>query len=1396
MKRLYLLLLVFLVAFTLVLTACGDEEAETSTTAAPISSTPADSTVTSSASVSSSNTPVIELPVGDKLTSGSVALTDIAISYEDTREFDQVVRAIGDLKNDFKTVTGKDPAAGAKVSILVGTVGKNQTIDALIENGTIDLSAIKGKWEGYHLGVYTGIGSAEKTVVIAGNDMRGTIFGIYTLSELIGVSPWHWWADVPTEKNTSLSLSVESLTVSTYPDVKYRGIFINDEEASAVWAKMYENKTDSQGSPNPYVYGKMFELLLRLKANTLWPAMHATSDAFNGIVDPETGISYNATLANEYGIVMGSSHCEMLLCNNETEWEPWCIANQDKYDIIKINNSWRDSYDYTVNAEAMNAYWEDRVAANYRYENIYTIGLRGLHDSEILCSGLSDKSWASKAAVVQMAVEAQIAILEKYEDIYEKETGVRREFATCFCPYKEAAEYYKYDLSLPEDCIIIYADDNYGYVRQYPTNTEKDTYAGFGVYYHVSYRGVPRSYLWIDSMPLSLMYEEMHKSYTAGSDDLWILNVGDLKPAEFSISFFLDLAFKESSISGDDLEAWMQEFFIETFDLTKEDAELLSYLHSDFLQIAIAYRADFQGYHEGTEYSIFDFGDEAEITIRNMKILVEQATAIYDKLPENRRDSYFEIVLYRMRATLFTLQKNIYMQKNQAYLAQGRFASVNAYAALSEEAYKNILNDLNTYNSLQNGKWRGIMDPYITDNGSPVITGAPKVTYLSMALAEDGIGTAVEGQTGTAAVTLTFDSIAKNFRFIDIFNKGLTPTEATVTTTTAVFLSNEKSITLPYTDNGNTRTYTIKIDVETRLFITIDWAKLSSSQNLTLTVSDSFDHSYTYTLFATVQTVFPELEDVKGYYETNGFISMEAEHYTDNVTVDGMAWKPVPNLGVSGDSMKCYPDHSADHTRIDEDYETASPYLEYRFYITEPGTFSGVCYRIPTLNEGNTDDLVHKTCRIAYAFDNNAIDYFRGTSLVDTNGGSAWSNMVRHNYEAKTFTVTFTTAGWHTLRVYMADQGTAFDKIVLRRNTVSEIASRLGHPETFNTIQSFVPTRAVAPTFTLSEVPFKDSEGKTEFLFDFTTNTTPDSGYTAVTPSTESAKGNYYEWTEGFSSLKGIIRSGSNISLRDGSIIYSSTKATFNVITEKKGTYIVTVVIGDRGTGGNAVSGMSVSVGDTVYLENLSLAAGRTEEHAFVVDVTGDSLPLTFTGSWVIAAIEIHPYTESKAPTAPASPDANGDVILEAEWALENTEHFKSTVSSDGNNFRFMYTGGRKNGAVYFGPNANQQFSSTAPSSAKTAKLNFAVNLKAGTYSVFAYVKCGEDNDDSMITLLDNGQAQVANDFKNTGGVYKAVRIATFTVDADGTHTLTVFGREDGLAIDTIIITQKSIWTE
>jgi len=1386
-KTLHLVILLLLVCACL-FTACGKDDETT----AP----PEESTVTTTAPNTPSTTPP---PTGStdpdeyKILTGDIALNgSIVLSADSDEEFAPVLRALTDLQKDFKAVTGKEPvidsSATGNVTVLVGTLGHSKTVDSLVSSGMLDVSAIKDRWEAFTMGVYRGINGEDITIVIAGADKRGTVYGIYTLSELIGVSPWYWWADVPVKTDKNLSLSAESLTVTEYPDVKYRGIFLNDEENFTFWSEAFENATTSPGSPNPETYKKVFELILRLKANTLWPAMHNLSDAFNKEINPDTGIAYNAELADQYGVVMGSSHCELMLCNNETEWVPWCERNVGKYNLKKIGNSWKNSYDYTVNAEAMNAYWEERVATNYRFDNIYTIGLRGVHDSEILCSALSDKSWASKATVVQSAVEAQLEILRKYEAIRSEELGYEVTFPTCYAVYKEAAEYYKYDLSLPESCIILFCDDNYGYVRQMPNEEELETYEGFGVYYHVSYYGVPRSYLWIDTMPLSNIYAEMDKAFRAGEDDLWILNVGDLKPAEISINFFMDLAWDEDSITRDSLDEYLAAYFKETFTLSDADALTLAKTLNEYNQLAFAYKPEYQGYGEGTEYSLIYVGDEAERMIIRMSEILSYSAALCEKLPANERTSYQEIVHYKFIATLLTLQKNIYEQKNALYLSQGRFASVNAYAMLSEAAHKAVLQSVQDYCSLADGKWTGIMNPYQTAQGLPVIAGAPTVTYLPEDVAEDGVGAAVEGQPGNAPVDLYFDSLTDDARFIDIFSLGMKAYDYTITLSEGVLLSDHTGKALPLT-NG---VYSGSVKIEERFYLSIDWSKITKEDSTaTVTVKDSHNHTVSYTLHLHKSVLSPEddvKEGIKGHYESNGILSIEAEHYSSKGDVEGMTWVEVPYLGYTGSAMKTLPDITAESVRIDGSYETASPYLEYTFYVTKTGTYNGTFYRIPTLNEGTG-----RTNRTAYAFDGGETNLFRGNSYVDTNGSSTWSNSIRTNMEKMSFTVTFADEGWHTLRIYRADAGITFDKIIMIHSSVKSI-SRLGESESYNTLSDYQKReRTYLPDLSELDIKFGEAEG-TNLNYDLTTKVeNTQEGYTAVDLASAGVKTKRYEWTKGFETLSAYYRSKSKTPARDLGFITSTSEANFRITLAKTGKYTVTLAIGDPQSSGVSVRGMTVTANGKTVIEAFDHTAGTTIEKCFVIELSDTTLDLTFGGTWAVSAIEIRPYTSPVTePTGEAiTPDANGNIIIEAEWALDNSAFATHKATNDGKNY-FMETGGVYGTAVYYGP--NRESSNTNTSTA--ANIAFKVQANAsGTYNVFALVKCEDDDDDSLIVKLDSGSEQTANDFKHTKAEYVWKKVGTVTLTEGKVSTLTVFGREDGLSIDRIVLTKNASWS-
>ena len=298
----------------------------------------------------------------DVVTAG--AAVDI---YVDAADFPAVVRATGDLRADVQRVAGvapviKNSTTGlSATAIMVGTLGKSPAIDALVAAGKLDTAGVTGKWESAVIqAVANPVPGVTRALVIAGSDRRGTVYGIYELSQRIGVSPWYWWADVAPTPATTITVD-GSLFKQGEPSVKYRGIFINDEENFSTWA----GRVESGKKPGPETYKKIFELLLRLKANFMWPAMHPVSDEFNKY--PE-----NAANADAYGIVMGASHPEMMLRNNVKEWGPWAKAHGSP------------SYDYSVNPETIYDYWDARVQTNGKYENGYSVGMRGEHDSGLV----------------------------------------------------------------------------------------------------------------------------------------------------------------------------------------------------------------------------------------------------------------------------------------------------------------------------------------------------------------------------------------------------------------------------------------------------------------------------------------------------------------------------------------------------------------------------------------------------------------------------------------------------------------------------------------------------------------------------------------------------------------------------------------------------------------------------------------------------------------------------------------------------------------------------------------------------------------------------------------------------------------------------------------------------
>lgn len=553
---------------------------------------------------------------------------------------------------DIRPLIKGDPRQLFRRAVLIGTMGKSPLIDDLIRSGKLAAKSIAGQWESFVITtVANPFPGMDEALVIAGSDRRGTAFGVFTLSETIGVSPWVWWADVAPRRRTSLTIAPAAVT-SLPPSVKYRGIFINDEDwGLQPWAaKTFEPET---GDIGPKTYAKVCELLLRLKANYLWPAMHPCTRAFN--LYPR-----NKIVADEYGIVMGSSHCEQMLRNNVSE-----------YDEKKLG-----PWDYDRNRDSILAYWKGRLEENGPFENTYAIGMRGIHDGGMPGGGGINE----RAKRLQRVIDDQRDLIA---------TALRRDPATVpqiFCPYKEVLELYEHGLKVPDDVTLVWPDDNHGYIRRLPDAVERKRAGGSGVYYHISYWGGPEDYLWLCTTPPALIWEEMHKAFEQGARTIWVLNVGDIKPGEIAMEFFLRMAWDIGAWEEDAQPKFLTDWAARTFGPTFAG------------EIAAAmdeyYRLNFPARPEHLHLARFTANyDEIGQRLRRFAQLVEKVDAISTKLPVERRDSFYELVAYPVRGSALANEMHLSGSPERA-----------------RRAYEQIQAETRYYNEeLAGGKWQRII---------------------------------------------------------------------------------------------------------------------------------------------------------------------------------------------------------------------------------------------------------------------------------------------------------------------------------------------------------------------------------------------------------------------------------------------------------------------------------------------------------------------------------------------------------------------------------------------------------------------------------------------------------------------------------------------------------------
>ncbi|WP_312389209.1 glycosyl hydrolase 115 family protein [Chryseobacterium sp.] len=605
-----------------------------------------------------------------------------------------IVRAVNTLQSDFQKVTGNAPNILNRFSnsqnplIIIGTVGTNSVIDDLIKLKKINEKDLKGKKEKFIIQNIKDFNGISEAVVIAGSDKRGTIYGIYEFSRQIGISPWHYWADVPIKQKENLYFK-KGIYTDNEPAVEYRGIFLNDEEPSlGGWASA------TFGGFNAQFYEKVFELILRLKGNYIWPAMWGKAFYDD---DPANG-----ALANEMGVIMGTSH-----------HEPMALAQTDWHRYIKKNNL-PNIWDYSKNAKVLQQFWKSGVERSKNWEKLVTVGMRGDGDE-----AMGDKT---NISLLESIVKDQRKIIQEVSGKKAEKTP------QIWALYKEVQDYYDEGMRVPDDVILLFCDDNWGNVRKLPDLSKPLHKGGYGMYYHFDYVGGPRNSKWINISPIQRVWEQMNLTYEHGVNKVWVVNVGDLKPMEFPISFFMEMAWNPKQFNANNLldytENWAAEQFGSAY--SKEIARMIN-LYAKYNR-----RVTPETLNSKT-YSLEHY-NEFETVLNDYRKLALDANRLYNEIPAEYKDAYFQLVLYPIDACSNLYEMYFNIAKNQQ-LAIKKDVKANDFADKAKQNFEYDAFLQNKYNNeISGGKWKHMMDQTRIgyDNWQqPERNTMPNVVYIS-----------------------------------------------------------------------------------------------------------------------------------------------------------------------------------------------------------------------------------------------------------------------------------------------------------------------------------------------------------------------------------------------------------------------------------------------------------------------------------------------------------------------------------------------------------------------------------------------------------------------------------------------------------------------------------------
>lgn len=907
--------------------------------------------------------------------------------YVEPEGFEGVRRIAEKAAQDFEAVTGiRPPVVREKrpgQMLLCATLGKSPLARKLLEQGA--LSDLAGKREVYQI-LLTEL-DGERTLVICGSDKRGTIYGIFALSEYIGVSPLCFFGDAAPRKRESLTIGEDIQTISKEPSVKYRGFFINDEwPCFGTWA------TNRFGDVNAQCYDHIFEFLLRMKGNYLWPAMWKSSFPLDG-----PG-SANEELADLYGVVMGYSHHEP------------CLRASEEWDKVRGENSvYGNAWNYYTNEQGLLRYWEDSLKRSGKYENIITIGMRGERDSSMLGD---NSTLEENISLLKKIITNQQRLIAKH---------VPRKPRTLLALYKEVERYFYGDEDTPglkdwdalKDVLFLLCEDNHGQLRTVPPRNLVDHPGGWGMYYHFDYHGGPVSYEWLDSTPLAQTWEAMTQAWDYGIRELWIVNVGDLKLHEVPLTYFMALAYDfekwgtgNPASSAQYLAQWTEQTFPEA---SRSQQEEIANLFQDFVAMNSLRRPE--ALHTGVYHPCHQ--GETDRMLALAESIQARSTALMASLCPRERDAYYSMIHFSAMASANLLKMHLYAGKNQHYAAQGKVAA-NRYAALAQDCMAQDLALGSEFAAFKQGKWAGMeLAPHIgftkwneDDCRYPVLCHVTPVRKPELKVSRaDSPEIATKSYGGPMVIQVE-----------DFLYPGCTQVKLEVATG-GMPLHFRLEGELPHWLEAEPR----EGEVTDQVIVTLccNPEKLPrETQRVRLGLTDG------NTVVAV--EVAGKAWEVEGlpprtFVPRENVVSMLAEHYAEKTDVPGGAFYRIGSYGKYGSGMKVAPSTAV----FREDGER--PALTYRFCIHRPGD-----YRVELLTAPNNPvelgSAVH--LMVESGGETRKVELIPPDFRGGENGDPRWCAGVLNHIRIAETRFHFD-RGIHTLSISPLEPGVVLEKIVI-----------------------------------------------------------------------------------------------------------------------------------------------------------------------------------------------------------------------------------------------------------------------------------------------------------------------------------------------------------------------------